>query len=255
VAFPLIGAANLMSVNGVTFAASAAVIALVPFGRREASPEDYATTGILREAREGLREVWSIAGVRVVLWASTAIIVFAAMINVGELLLARDVGADDSGFAVLVAALGVGVVAGSLAGSRGGALHEMKPRYLIGLLLVATALLGMAASPNYAIALLTFFAMGVGNGLVVVHERLIFHAAIGDRLMARAFALLDMLGGWGFAAAFLGAGALITALGTRPTFALAGAGGVLVWALAAVSLRGVWQRPGVSARAAVDAGE
>src|SRR4051812_25812479 len=51
VAFPLIGAEDLMIVNGATFAVSAFVIALIPFGREMEGAEHR---GILQEAREGL---------------------------------------------------------------------------------------------------------------------------------------------------------------------------------------------------------
>jgi MFS family permease len=139
-------------------------------------------------------------------------------------------------------AVGVGVVIGSLAGAGGGALHELKPRYLAGIALTGASIIGLALVHSFPAALIAFFATGVGNGLVVVHERLIFHAAVPDRLLGRAFALLDTLGGWGFAGAFIGAGAIISALGTRAVFAIAGVAGVLVWAGAALALRGVWRQ-------------
>jgi MFS family permease len=241
--FPLIGAADLMLVNGATFAISAVVIAFVPLGR--AAGAEHAGTGILREAREGLTATWRMPGVRVVLWASSLVIVFAAMVNVGELLLARDLGASASGFAILMVGVGVGVVTGSLLGSRGGELHEMKPRYLAGILLVGASLIGLALAPNYGTALIAFFAQGLGNGVVIVHERLMFHAAVPGNLMGRAFSVLDTLGGWGFAIAFLSAGAIIAALSTRAMFAVAGAGALLVWAAASISMRRVWQPPAV----------
>jgi MFS family permease len=98
-------------------------------------------------------------------------------------------------------------------------------------------------APNYAAALIAFFAQGLGNGIVIVHERLIFHAAVPGGLMGRAFAVLDTLGGWGFAAAFLGAGAIIAALGTRGMFAIAGVGALGVWVAASLSMRRVWDAP------------
>ena len=245
IGFPLIGAENLMIVNGCTFAVSALVIAFVPFGSGDA--EAVVRRGIIAEAREGLTVTWRIAGVQVVLWASTLVIVFAAMVNVGELLLARKIGAGASGFAILMVGMGLGVVSGSLLGARGGPLHALKPRYLAGLLLVGASLLGLAAAPNYVTALIAFFALGLGNGVVNVHERLIFHASIPARLMGRAFAVLDTLGGWGFSAAFLGAGLIISAFGTRAMFALAGAGSLVVWALAWFSLRRVWPVPAAAA--------
>ncbi|MEA2427859.1 MAG: hypothetical protein QOF37_1487 [Thermoleophilaceae bacterium] len=241
IAFPLIGAENLMIVNGVTFAISALVIALIPFGETGRDADAPERPSILREAREGLGLTWHLPGVQVVLWASTLVIVFAGMVNVGELPLSRHLGAGDSGFAVLMVGMGLGVVTGSLLGARGGTLRAMKPRYLAGILLVAISLIALAAAPSYATALVAFFGLGLGNGVVVVHERLIFHAAVPARIMGRAFAVLDTLGGWGFAAAFIGAGAIIDALGTRAMFAIAGAGALVIWGFATLSLRRVWQ--------------
>jgi MFS family permease len=258
-AFPLIGVAHLMVVNGATFAASALALAFLSFGPAVSAGSHGGYRKLLTEAREGLTVTWRMPGVRVVLWASTAIIVFAAMVNVGELLLARKLGAGPSGFAVLMVAFGLGVVSGSLAGARGGPLHELKSRYVAGLLLVGAAVAALAVTPTYGAALLGFFAMGVGNGVVVVQERLIFHAAIEDRLMGRAFALLETLGAWGFAAAYGAAAALIAALGIRGMFGVAGAGGVAVWVMAAVSLRSVWRPapapPAIAQRVPHEAGE
>src|SRR4051812_1319856 len=242
VAFPVIGAGNLMIVNGATFALSALIVAGIPFkAPAEAGPGGY--RALLREAREGLSATARMPGVRVVLWSSTAVIVYAAMVNVGELLLARDVGLGASGYATLIVINGIGVICGSLIGARGGALHEMKVRYLAGILLIGLSILGLAASQNFTGAALGFFGAGLGNGLINVYERLIFHAAVPDRLMGRAFALLDTLGGWGFAAAFVGAGVVIAAVGTRGMFAIAGGLGVAVFVAAWLAFRGVWTAP------------
>jgi MFS family permease len=240
--FPLVGAETLMAVNGATFLISGVIIALIPFGDRKAPVFERGYRALLRDAREGVDATRRITGVRVVLWASTAIIVFAAMVNVGELLLARKLGASSAGFAVLMAGVGVGVVLGSLLGAAGGALYVLKRRYLVALCLVGLGTVGLAASPAYGFALVAFMLMGFGNGAVVVHERLIFQAAVPERLMGRAFALLDTLGGWGFALAFIGAGGIIAALGTRGMFYLAGAGGLAVWALSTLALRNTWLR-------------
>jgi MFS family permease len=234
------GAENLMFVNGVTFALSAVVLALIPLSKSPRE-EEPVRLPIFQEIREGLTLTWGMTGVRTVLWSSTFVAVFAAMLNVGELLLARDLGASASQFALLMVAVGSGVAIGSLSGGRGGDLPRLKFRYLAGIALIAVATGALAVVDSYAVALVTFFGTGVGNGLIVVHERLIFHAAVPDRLMARAFALLDTLAGWGFAAAFIGAGAIISAFGIRPVFAISGAAGIVVWLAATLALRKVWR--------------
>ena len=240
-AFSLIGAPNLMIVNGATFLVSAAVIAAVPFGAKvdtEQGPRAYRE--LLREAREGMSVTSRTPGVRVVLWASSAVIVFAAMVNVGELLLANRIGVDSSGFAILMAAVGVGVVLGSLSGAGADRLQVMKRRYLVGILIIALSIVELSLATGFALALLGFFGTGFGNGMVNVYERLIFHAALPQRLMGRAFAVLDTLGGWGFAAAFFAAGGIIAAAGARALFAIAGGVGLLVFAAAVAAFRGVW---------------
>ena len=52
--------------------------------------------------------------------------------------------------------------------------------------------------------------------------------------------VLDTVGGWGFTLAFLGAGAIIAALGVRQLFAIAGGLGLLVFVIAWYAFRGVW---------------
>lgn len=241
IAFSLVGGETLMIVNGTTFALSAAILRFLPFGRRAAGDPAVGRGALLREAREGLSTTAGVEGLRVVLFASSAVVLFAAMLNVAELLLARDLGVGAAGFAVLSAALGAGVVVGSLSGARSAALPDLKSRYLGGLRIVGIGLLLLSIVPIYAAALPAFFLIGLGNGLVVVHERLIFQRTVPDRLAGRAFAVLDTLASWAFAGAFILAGVLISAIGTRELLAISGAGSLLVWALAASRLRSVWR--------------
>jgi MFS family permease len=238
--FALFGAETVMVLNGATFAVSAVVLGSLSFGARVPSDELPGGRSLLREAREGLREVARMPGVRVVLYASSAVILFAATLNVAELLLAHDLDAGPVGYSVLIAVLGVGVVCGSLSGARGSEPSELKVRYLGGLAIIGLGLVLLSVVPVYAAALPAFLVIGLGNGLVVVHERRLFQISVPDRLMGRAFAVLDALGSWAFVTAFLLAGVLIAAIGTRALLAIAGAGSLLVWVAATVSLRGIW---------------
>jgi dTMP kinase len=232
-----------MIANGITFAISAAVLAFIRFGQRVSVAETAGRPGLLRSAVTGVRATAKISGVRVVLFASTAIILFAAMLNVAELLLARELHAGTAGFSVLIAALGIGVVAGSLMGARGDSPPELKSRYLGGLAVVALGLVLLSVAPVFAAALPAFFVIGLGNGLVVVHERLLFQHGVPGQLQGRAFAALDALGSWAFAIAFVAAGGLISAIGIRPLLGVAGAGTLAVWAVASAALQNVWTAP------------
>jgi MFS family permease len=234
----------LMVANGATFAISALALTRVRFGDRPSAMEHAAArrTSLVAEARSGLAATARMAGGRTLLVASAAVILFAGDVHVGELLLAEgELDAGDAGFSALVAVFGTGVVAGSLAGGRGGAPAELKRRFLIGLLAVAAGFAAAGLAPTYVVALGAFLLAGLGNGLVLVHELLILQRTVPDRLMGRVFGVRDALGSWAFAAAFVGAGAILALVGTRPLFLIAGAGVLAVWAVAALALRAAWE--------------
>lgn len=236
---------TLMIANGATFAISALLLARLQFGEPPAGSADerQSRPSLLAEARSGLRATAEMQGVRTLILASSAVILFAGMLNVGELLLVQgELGAGESAFSALVAVFGVGVIAGSLAGSRADTPAKQKRNYLLGLLGVAVGLVASGLAPSYGVAIATFGLTGVGNGLVLVHERLLMQRTVPDGLMGRVFGVRDGLGAWGFGLAFAGAGAILALIGTRPLFLVAGAGALVVWAVSALALRGTWNQ-------------
>ncbi len=64
-------------------------------------------------------------------------------------------------------------------------------------------------SPGLGIALVSFALAGFGNGLLLVHERLLIQAVVPENLQGRIFAVSDTVVSWAFAIAFLGAGPLL----------------------------------------------
>jgi MFS family permease len=239
IGFPLFGGAGIMLMNAATFAISAVVLSTLSFGEKVVASVDEpdGERSFVREVREGLAVATSSPLVSAVVIASSAIILFASMLNVAELPLTHDLGAGASAFALLLTAQGIGIVAGSLSGARAGGLGEYKRSYVLGAAAVATGLIGMSLLPWYGAVLVAFVAFGVGNGLVVVHERLIFQLAIPQRLMGRAFALLDALGAWGFVTAYLVAGATVSALGPRGAVGIAAGGTAAVVLYSFIALR------------------
>jgi hypothetical protein len=248
----LAGPETVMVVNGATFALSALLLARLPFGARPEGAAQVAgdsSQSLVHQAREGLRAAAGLPGVRTLILASSGVILFAGLFNVAELLLARDeLGVGSSGYAILVAVFGLGVAAGSLAGSRGGSLGELKRRYLAGLALTAAAFCACGLAPVYGAAVVTFALGGIGNGLVLVHERLLLQELVPEALMGRVFGVKDSLQSWAFAPGFVCAGALVSLLGTRELFLLAGAGALLVWCAASLALRRTWSDEPTSAR-------
>lgn len=236
---------GVMVLNGVTFGLSALVLTLLRFGGQP-DPSPAGSTArlvpsLIKEATEGMRTAAGTPGLRTVLICSSVTLTFCGMFNVAELLFAREeLGAGKSAFSLLVMLFGFGFLGGSLAGANGGPLPTLKRGYLAGLSLLAAGFIGIALSPTTEVAALTFMAAGVGNGLVLVHERLVIQALIPDHLMARLYGVKDALTAWAFGLAFVGGGALLESFGVRPVLLGAGIGSVLAALAAVVALRHVW---------------
>ena len=234
----------ILYANTATFALSAIVLSRLPFGAAPHVEEDEAASrpGLLSEAREGVSVIAGMVGVRAVILASGAMLLFAGLFNVAELPFAKEeIDAGAAGFGALSAVYGLGFVGGSLSGSRGGDTVVLKRRFLGGLALVGAGFIACGVAPGFAAALPAFALAGIGNGLILVYERLIIQTTVDDSVMARTFGVRDGLSAWGFAAAFLAAGGLIEALGVRTVLVVAGVGGLLVWALSSFVLRHTWE--------------
>jgi MFS family permease len=233
---------------------SGLVLSRLRFGAAPAVEDEEAPRpGLLREAREGLGIIARMAGIRAVVVASGAMLLFAGLFNVAELPFATDeLDAGNAGFGALTAIYGLGFVVGSLSGSRGGEAPVLKRRFLGGLALVGAGFIACGIAPGFGAALPAFALAGVGNGLLLVYERLLIQTTVDDSVMARAFGVRDGLSAWAFAAAFLVAGGLIEGLGVRTVLVLAGVGGLVVWALSALALRQAWEG---SAQIATDAAD
>jgi MFS family permease len=233
----------ILYANAASFALSALVLTRLPFGAAPpVEDESVPRPGLFREAREGLALIAGMVGVRAVIVASGAMLLAAGLFNVAELPYAtNELDAGNAGFGALTAIYGLGFVGGSLSGSRGGDAAALKRRFLGGLALVGAGFIAAGLAPGIGAAVPAFALAGLGNGLILVYERLLIQTTVDDSVMARTFGVRDGLSAWAFAAAFLAAGGLIEALGVRAVLVVAGAGGLLVWALSSVALRHAWE--------------
>jgi MFS family permease len=249
----LSGAEGIMVLNAVTFAISASLLARIAFGEvpsetetesRDASVGTRWRSALIDDALAGLSTSFGTRPIRIVLLASTAGLVCAGMFNVAELpFLTQELGVDGVGFSLLVALFGGGIVAGSLIGARGGDLPALKRRYLTGLLLMALSLVGIGLAFVFGTAVVAFIGAGFGNGMMLVHERLLLQTTVPDRMLGRVFGTKDALTAWAFAFAFVLAPLLIELIGTRTMVLAAGGAALVAWLLPAMALRGTWQAP------------
>jgi MFS family permease len=234
-----------LAVNGVSFLASALLLASVDRGG--AAPE---TSGDGEErpapAAFSMRAIPGFARIAV---GSSGAVLFAGMANVAEPgFITDDLHAAGAGFSIMVGLYGVGVAAGSLIGSRGGDAPRLWLRYFAGILGIGAGYAAAALAPVYALALPGFALAGLGNGLLIVHERLLVQTLVPERSQGRAFGTLDMVASWAFAGA-LGLGAVaVGAAGGRSALLVAGLGTVAVWAACAVSAAPVLARAPVADR-------
>jgi MFS family permease len=225
------GPEALLGLNGATFAVSALLLTRLRGLTRQVEPSGEP---LLAETRAGIRAMLADPVTRTLVCSSGTVMLAAGTMNVAELVLAQqELGAGHSGFALLVSAYGCGLVAGALLGAGDAGDDGLRRRYLLGLALLGTGLLGSALAPVLGAALVTFAVSGLGNGLFVVSDRVLLQRLVPRGLHGRAFGLLDAVDSWGFGAALVAGGALAATSGGRLTFALAGTGVLLVCAAAA----------------------
>ena len=217
----------VLALNAVTFAASAVLmtrlrghVSPARSEREDAAPLPANLAGVLKDPF-----------VRSLVLTSGAVMLVAGATNVAELVLASEqLGGGRSGFALLVAAFGCGMLIGALLAPRN---HDaLRRRYLLAIALLGAGLLATAIAPMLPLAMLGFSVAGIGNGLFLVTVRVLMQKLIPEAAHGRAFGLLDAIDSWGFGAAIVAGGALAASVGGRATFALAGLLALLVFFIA-----------------------
>jgi MFS family permease len=231
------GPSPLLAANGITFAISAALLATLRFDAPagEVRPVDRAS--LLSEARDGIAVAMRMPVVRTVILCTSAMIFTAGIINVSELILVNKLNGGHVGYAILVTVSGIGIAAGSIVGKGGGDLRKLETRYVMGVGLFAAGLLGASASPALAGVVVAFGFGGIGNGMVIVYQRLILQRVVDEGLLGRVFGMQAASDGAAFAAAFVFTGAILAVVNPRPLFGLAGGVSAIVALVALRSLR------------------
>lgn len=247
------GPSTLLALNAITYAVSVVLIGTL---KTNGAPEArQAPRSLLADARDGIREVVRRPEVRTLLSCSTAVVLCIGVTAVGEVVLARHVlGVSGSGLAAMITVAGIGTMVGSLAARFRTACHWRRA-YLIGLVAMATELLGCAILPSFWLIVPILALGGFGNGLALVHDRLLLSHALPESLHGRLFALQKMLVSLAFALSFVSAGALIALGGARLAFLCSGVALVAVTGAALPRLRAAWPAPAPSATPVAAAGD
>jgi len=218
----------VLIVDALTFAVSAVLLAGVDLGPRadeeSGADEDHRHESIWEQTRAGVRAVTGTPGLPVVMGVGALVVLTGAMFNVlAPLLATGPLHAGGSGYGVLMATYGAGMLAGSWINARAGsAIPGLRRRWLFGVALSGVAMAGAALAPNLTVALVAFTVIGLGENLLVGPEMRLVQELVAERLMGRVFGLKDVLENIAFVSAFLGAGALLTVAGVRAVFVAAG---------------------------------
>jgi MFS family permease len=250
--FLLVADANaVLLFNAATFFVSAMLLSRVDLG---VGAGGAAQRSLWVETRSGLRQARAIPGVGILLATAAMCVLVAGMVNVAEPILAiGPLHAGGSGYALLVAAYGVGMVgAAPLAARTSNALASLRAVYVLALLGCGVAYIGSGLAPAISIALVTFALAGFANTFIVSHAVRLVQETTPERLLGRVFGARDTLQNAAFVGAFLLAGIVSGSLGARGVFACAGAGLLVVGGGAAFGLRA--KRLGASPVVAAGAG-
>ncbi len=216
-----------------------AVLLLTAGPLPQAEPEE----GQMRErVSAGIAYLRSNRTVRRLLVAQGAAFVFFAAVVPIEVIYAKEtLGTSDSGYGLMLASWGAGMVLGSLVFA---AVRRASLALLLGVstLAVGAGYIGLAAAPTLAFACAASVLGGAGNGVQWVTAVSAIQELTAAEMQARVMSVLESVG-----AAMPGvgiiAGGVITALvDPRAAFAFAGGGIVLIVLIFAPLLGSGWAR-------------
>jgi MFS family permease len=228
----LADAASFVAVAGLLFTSRA-----LP-----AAHEDGGGSWIDR-MRRGLSYVRERAALRRLMVAEGLAFLFFALVLPIEVAFAKEtLDAGDFGYGLLLAAWGVGMVLGSLVFS--SFRRSPLPVLLVGGTLgIGVAYLGTAVAPSLAVACLASVVGGLGNGVQWVAVITAAQELTEQAYQARVIGLLESLASGFSGVGFLLGGVIAALLSPRASYAVAGAGVLVILALAVLLLRDTrWQR-------------
>jgi MFS family permease len=176
---------------------------------------------------------------RLLLAQGLAFVFFAAVLPVEVVYAKESLGTDDTGYGVMLASWGAGMVLGGLIFAR---VRNASLAYLllVSTLAIGAGYLGLAAAPTLALACAASVLGGAGNGVQWVGTISAVQELTAETMQARVMSVLEAIGaampGIGFAV-----GGLIAALvSPRMTFLVAGSGVIAIVAAMAPLLGSDW---------------
>ncbi len=224
--------------NAVSFYA-VAVILFTAGHLPQAQPEPGRTR---ERVRAGIAYIRKNRTLRLLLTAQGAAFVFFAAVIPIEVIYAKEtLGTGDSGYGLLLASWGAGMVLGSLvfAGVRRAPLPLL---LFFSTLAVGAGYLGTAAAPTLAWACAASVVGGTGNGVQWVTAVSAVQELTAASMQARVMSVLESIGAAMPGIGIVIGGTVTAVLDPRAAFLLAGGGIILIVAIFAPLLGRNWSR-------------
>lgn len=235
--FPVLDVRGVLLVDAATFMVSAALLASLP---SLPPAEEGGRSSFLGDAKAGLSYIWSVPVVRTVGLGFFAVVAFNGVDDVALVFLARDsLGGGDSAVGLLLAGVGIGLLAGYalLVRHAGQASMALLLVAGFGVSSVGNLFSGLAWVVSAAFVMQTIRGIGIA-GMDVATTTLL-QERVPPTMLGRVFG--NLYGAIGVAAAlsYMFGGLLLDLTSPRVTFVVAGAGGLLATLLTALLLRRV----------------
>jgi MFS family permease len=192
----LLVVADVSVVFAVAAAASLWAALLLLRVRYDAAPRSAAPRGqgLIREAAEGIRAVAGRRDLQLILGLAAAQSLTRGALTVFSVVVAIELlGTGEPGVGALMAAVGVGAVAGSLAASFLVASGRLGGWFAVGVALWGLPLALVGAFPHQAAALVLLAFIGVGNALIDVAGFTLIARLAPDAVLARVFGIVESL--------------------------------------------------------------
>ncbi len=236
------GVQTALLLDAVSFYAIAWILLTAgPMPRAE--PE----AGRMRDrVRAGIAYIREKAALRRLLIAQGAAFVFFAAVIPVEVVYAKEtLGASDSGYGLMLASWGVGMVLGSFvfAAVRRASLALL---LLISTLAVGAGYLGLAAAPTLAMACAASVLGGTGNGVQWVSTISAVQEMTAAGMQARVMSVLESIGAAMPGLGFLIGGVIAATASPRTAFLIAGLGVFAIVAVVTPILGANWPERGAS---------
>ncbi len=199
--------------------------------------------GLLARVRAGLDYIRSrVVLKRLLIAQAIALIFFSAVLPIEVVYVKETLNAGDSGYGLLLASWGTGMVIGSVAFAilRGARLGFL---LLVSTLVIGIAYVGMGAAPTLWSACAMAALGGTGNGVQWVSVISAVQELTRESMQARVISVLEASASATPGIGFVLGGLIAAGFDPRLTFFVAGAGVLIVASTAALFLSAGWEGP------------